>query len=103
MGALPIDSRSGVTHDADALALFHGLARRYYDGTQVRIQTVIRRAVPAMLDHHVFSVVGIGRDRVDVRHPAGSDGAHFIERFAERVAMHRANIDSFVKSGVNED
>ena len=55
-----------------------------------------------MLDHDVASVVRITGDGIDVNYFAIGDRADFIERLAVRVAMHRANVDAFVKARVNQ-
>ena len=54
-----------------------------------------------MLDHNVIPVVGISRNEVHVHNFAIGNGAHFVKRFAARVALQRPNVDPFVKSRVN--
>ena len=55
-----------------------------------------------MLDHDVFPVVRVAGHQISVHDFPSRNGADFIERLAICVAMHGANIDSFVEPGVNE-
>ena len=57
MRALLVYSNSGVAHGGDGLAAFDRIAGAHSDGTQVSIETVVIRAVPAMLDHNIFTIV----------------------------------------------
>ena len=55
-----------------------------------------------MLDHDVFPIIRVTGDEVGVHDLSVANGAHFIEGFATRIAVQSANIDSFVKAGVNQ-
>ena len=50
---LAIDPAPGVTHDAEFFPLPDRLALRHRDRAEMRVEAVIRRAAPAMLDHDV--------------------------------------------------
>ena len=54
-----------------------------------------------MLNDDVFSIVRVAGNRVNVHHFSIGDGVYFIERLTVRVAMQWANIDAFVKTGIN--
>src|SRR5215471_549864 len=101
MRPFPVYPNPGVTHDSDRLAAFDGIARVHPDGTQVSVQTVVTGAVPAVLDHNVFSIIRIAGHEIGVHDFSIGNGAHFVERLAVCIAMHGTNIDSFVKARVN--
>ena len=65
------------------------------------VETVVIRAVPPVLDHDVFSIVGVAGDWIHVHDLAIGNRAHFVERVTVCIAVQGANIDSFVKAGVN--
>src|SRR5207253_7644055 len=102
MGPLPVYPDSSVAHDGDRLAAFDRIARVHPDGTQVSVQAVVTGAVPAVLDHNVFPIVRVAGHEINVRDFPIGNGADFIERLAVFIAMHGANIDSFVKARVND-
>src|SRR6266513_845814 len=64
----------------------------------MRVETVVTAPVPAMLNHHVFAVIGMASRRIYVNDLAVCNRADFIHRFITRVAMETANVDPFVKS-----
>ena len=66
------------------------------------VKAVVGATAKAMFDHNVFAVIRIAGHEIRVHDFAICNGAHFIERFAAGVAMQAADIDPFVKSGVNE-
>src|ERR1043166_5904782 len=101
MRPFPVYPDAGVTHDGDGLAAFDRIARVHPDGTQMPVQTVVAGAVPAVLDHDVFSVVRVAGHKISMHDFPIGNGAHFVERIAVCIAMHGTNIDSFVKAGVN--
>src|SRR6266571_1157951 len=102
MRPLPVYPNSSVAHDGDRLAAFDRIARVRPDGTQVSVQAVVTRSVPAVFDHNVFPIVRVAGHEIGVHDFPIGNGADFIERLAVCIAMHGANIDSFVKAGVNE-
>jgi hypothetical protein len=55
-----------------------------------------------MLDHDVFAVVGVPWDEVGMYDFPIRNGAHFVERFATRIAVQGANVHAFVEPGVND-
>ena len=101
MRAFPVYPDSSVTHDCDGLAAFDRVARMHCDRAKMSVQAVVIRAVPAVFDHDVFPVVRVTGDEVGVHDFAVGNRAHFVERLAVFIAVHWANIDSFVKAGVN--
>ena len=66
------------------------------------VKTVVAGAVPAMLDDDILSVVRVTRHDVRVDDRAVGDRAHFIQRFAAGIALHRANVDAFMEARVNQ-
>src|SRR6516165_10928467 len=100
MRPFPVYPNPGVTHDSDGLAAFDRIARVHPDGTQVSVQTVVTGAVPAVLDYNVFSIVRVAGHEIGVHDFPIGNGAHFVQRLAVSIAMHGANIDSFVEAGV---
>ena len=54
-----------------------------------------------MLDHYVFPVVRVARHEISVHDFPIGNGANFIERLAICVAMHGANVNSFVEAGID--
>src|SRR5262252_8325763 len=101
MRPFPIYPDSSVTHDGDWLAAAHRIAGVHVDGTQVSVQAVVTGAVPAVLDHDVFPIVRVAGHEISVHDFPVGNGADFIERFAICVAMHGANVDSFVEAGID--
>src|SRR6266487_5460714 len=102
VGPLPVYPDSSVAHDGDRLPAFDRIARMHPDGAQVSVQAVVTGAVPAVLDHDVFPIVRVAGHEIGVHDFSVANGADFIERLAVFIAMYGANIDSFVKAGVNE-
>src|SRR5215471_16329018 len=102
MCAFAVYACSGVTHHSDTLTACHSFAWLYSDGTEMCVQTVVARAAPSMLDYDVFAIVRVARNGIDVHNLPIGNSAHFIERLAICIAVHRPDIDSFVKAGVND-
>src|SRR6266436_8086687 len=102
MRPFPVYPDSGVAHDSDRLAAFDRIARVHVDGTQVSVQAVVTAAVPAMLDHNVSPIVRVAGYEIGVHDFPVGNGADFVEGLAICIAMYGANIDSFVKAGINE-
>src|SRR2546423_4140749 len=103
MRALAIDSHTGVTHYRDVLPAMHRVAGSNVNFIEMPIQTEIRRAIPTMFDHDVFPVVRISGDRIGVDNFAIGDRAHFVQRLASLIAMKTANVDAFMKAGIDND
>src|ERR1041385_5082678 len=101
MRPFPVYTHSGVTHDGDGLAAFDRIARVHSNGTQVPVQAVVTAAVPAVFDHNVFPIVRVTGNEVGVHDFPIGNGTHFVERLAVRLAVPGADIDSFVKAGIN--
>src|ERR1044071_6084543 len=102
MRAFPVYPDPGIAHDADGLAALDRIARVHPDGTQVSVQAVVTGAVPAMFDHGVFPVIRVAGHEIGLYHFSIGNGADFVEWLTVCIAMHGANIDSFVKSCINE-
>src|SRR6266550_783280 len=54
-----------------------------------------------VLNDDIFAVIRVARHQVGVDNSAISNSSHLIQRFTVRVALERANVDSFVKPGKN--
>src|SRR5205814_1237437 len=66
------------------------------------VKAVVVCAVEAMLDHDVAAVIRMTGNSVNVDDGAIGDGTDLIERLAFLVAMHRLDIDAFVKAREGE-
>src|ERR1700720_4081241 len=101
VGPLPVEPFAGVTHYANTLSALDGLAGAHIDCAEVGVQTIIGRAIPIMLDHDVFAVVGRAWHQADMNHFAFTDRVDFVQRLPLFVAVQTTNVDSFVKPRVN--
>src|SRR6266849_3502367 len=101
MRPFPVYPNSSVAHDSDRLAAFDRIARVHVDGTQVSVQTVVTGAVPAMLDHNVSPIVRVAGYEIGMHDFSVGNGTDFVEGLAVCIATHGANIDSFVKAGID--
>src|ERR1700692_4098249 len=101
MRPFPVYPDSGVAHDSDRLAAFDRIARVHLDGTQVSVQAVVTAAAPGNLNHNVFPVGRVAGYEIGVHDFSIGNGTDFVEGLAVCIAMHGANIDSFVKSGID--
>ena len=54
-----------------------------------------------VLDHDVSAIIRVGRYGVNVDHFSIGNGAHLVERLTVRIAVQGANVDSFMKTGIN--
>src|SRR6476620_2758141 len=66
----------------------------------MRIETVVGAAAEQVFDDDVPAIVRTARNIVDVIHFACGNRVNDIQRFAARVALQRANVDPFMKSGL---
>ena len=55
-----------------------------------------------VLDHDVFPVVRVARHEIGVHDFPVGNGAHFIQRFTMCITVQRANVDPFMKTGIND-
>src|SRR5437879_8659889 len=101
MRPFPVYPNSSVAHDGDRLAAVDRIARVHVDGTQVSVQTIVTGAIPAMLDHNVPPIVRVTGYEIGVHDFSIGNGTDFVEGLAVCIAMHGANIDSFVKAGID--
>src|ERR1041385_4085491 len=95
MRPFPVYPDPGVTHDGDGLAAFDRIARVHPDGTQMPVQTVVAGAVPAVLDHDVFSVVRVAGHKISMHDFPIGNGAHFVGRAAPFLVTRGTHYDSF--------
>src|SRR5262245_22961696 len=102
MCAFTIYPCPGVTHYPDRLTARDPFASLHCDRAEMSVQTVIARAIPPMLDYNVFAVVGVVRHETNVYDLAICNGAYFVERLAIWIAVHRLDINPFVKAHVND-
>src|SRR5947208_249372 len=65
------------------------------------IQAIVIGAFPAVFNDEVFSVVRVTGNGISVHHLAIGNGPHLIERLTMRIAVQGANIDPFMKTGIN--
>src|SRR5205807_9916000 len=64
--------------------------------------TVVTRAVPVVLYHDVSPVVRVAGHEIGVRYFPVANGAHFIQWFTMCITVQRANVDPFMKTGIND-
>ena len=55
-----------------------------------------------VFDHDVFPIVRVAGHGVDVHDFAIGNGTHFVEWLTAPVAVQGANVDPFMKTGVND-
>src|SRR5690348_6232123 len=99
--SFPVDSDAGVTHDGDMLSTLHRVADVDVDFTEMPVQTVIRRTVPDVLDHNVLAVIRVAGDKTGVDNFSIRNRANFVPRLAVFIAIHRSDIDAFMKTRVD--
>ena len=63
----------------------------------MRVDRVEWAAVPTVLDDNVPSVVRGSRFATDMDNGAGCGGPHLVGRIALGIALHRADVDPFMK------
>ena len=102
MGALAIDAGSTESHAANLVALGDALAWLAGDFREVGVERVESATFDFVFDHDITAVIGSPRFPACVNHEALGRGADVIERVAGCIPSHRADVDAFVKRGVND-
>ena len=65
---------------------------------EMRIERVVSRDFPIVLDHHVAPITAVSGDATDMDNPSRQDGIHWIQCFATAVTFDRIEIDPLMKA-----
>ena len=90
-----------MPHHSKLIVRLHALPNVDLDRAQMPVEAVVIAAIPSVFHHDVPAVVGKSCHQVRVDDHPGGDRAHRIERFASLIALQRADVDSFMKTRVN--
>src|ERR1700716_1410183 len=102
MRSLPVNSFSGVTHNRQRGILCHLISGIHGDDAKMRVKAVVRTVLGQMLDDNISAIVGISGDCIRVSHFAWRNGMDHISRLSSGVSIKWADLDSFVKTSVDD-
>src|SRR6266478_4520817 len=102
MRSLPVNSFSVVTHNRQRGILCHLISGIHGDDAKMRVKAVVRTVLEQMLDDNISAIVGISGDCIRVSHFAWRNGMDHISRLSSGVSIKWADIDSFVKTSVDD-